>query len=254
MGRLISERAAIGKLTTIGEQTIISDDVRIGEGCRIGHCVVIHPGVRIGNRVRIDDHTVVGKEPMRAARSIMKKQDQLPPTQIGDNCILGTSVIIYTGCQIGKGVLVADMASVRENTSVGDFTIIGRGVTIENYCQIGSCCKLETGSYITAYSRLEDWVFIAPGVLTSNDNFAGRTEERFKHFKGVTVKRGGRVGVGAVVLPGKVIGEDALVAAGSVVTRDAPPKKIVLGAPAKPWRDVPREQLLENQGWKRPSA
>jgi acetyltransferase-like isoleucine patch superfamily enzyme len=45
------------------------------------------------------------------------------------------------------------------------------------------------------------------------------------------------------------VGEDALVAAGSVVTRDVPPRKIVLGAPAKVWRDVPVEQLLENQGW-----
>jgi hypothetical protein len=92
---------------------------------------------------------------------------------------------------------------------VGQRTIIGRGVTVENLCTIGSSCKLETESYITAYSTLEDNVFIAPQVSTSNDNFVGRTKERFKHFKGVTVKKGGRVGTGAVILPGKVIGQDA---------------------------------------------
>jgi hypothetical protein len=96
---------------------------------------------------------------------------------------------------------------------------------------------------------LEDRVFIAPQVTTSNDNYTGRTEERFKHFKGITVKKGGRVGVGTVVLPGKIIGEDALVAGGSVVTKDVPPKKIVRGVPAQVWRDVPDEQLLENQDW-----
>ncbi|MBU1947490.1 MAG: N-acetyltransferase, partial [Candidatus Eisenbacteria bacterium] len=100
-----------------------------------------------------------------------------------------------------------------------------------------------------AFSTIEDRVFIAPGVCTSNDNYIGRTEERFKHFKGVTVKRGGRIGVGSVILPGVTIHEDGVVAAGSVVTRDVPARMIVLGSPAKVLRPVPKEQLLENQDW-----
>ena len=79
---------------------------------------------------------------------------------------------------------------MRENVSIGDFTIIGRGVAVENYCKIGSYCKLETNVYLTAYSELADRVFMAPCVATSNDNYVGRTQERFKHFKGITVKRG----------------------------------------------------------------
>lgn len=126
---------------------------------------------------------------------------------------------------------------------------VGRGVTIENLTKIGKKCKLETGCYITVYSEIEDYCFIAPNVTTSNDNFLGRTEERFKHFKGVTVRRGGRIGAGAVILPGIEIGADAVVAAGSVVTKNVPPQKIVLGMPAKIFRDTPSEQLLENQGW-----
>ena len=139
------------------------------------------------------------------------------------------------------------MSTVRENVTIGDFTIVGRGVAIENFCKVGSYCKLETNVYITAYSELADYCFIAPCVATSNDNYMARSKERFKHFKGVTVKKGGRIGLNATILPGKVIGEDSQVAAGAVVTKDTPPKKIVLGAPAKPWRDVPSDQLLENQ-------
>jgi UDP-2-acetamido-3-amino-2,3-dideoxy-glucuronate N-acetyltransferase len=249
VSNVIHSTATVGENTAIGENTIISAGVTIGAGCLIGHGVVIHPNVSIGTNVRIDDHAVIGKQPMRAANSILKAQDQLPPADIGDDCIIGTAAIIYTGCRIGQKVLVADEASVRENTSVGDYTIVGRGVTIENYCTVGRYCKLETESYITAYSILEDRVFIAPQVTTSNDNYGGRTEERFKHFKGITVKKGGRVGVGAVILPGRTIGEDALVAGGAVVTRDVPARKIVRGSPARVWRDVPEEQLLENQNW-----
>ncbi len=243
----ISTKATIGAGVLIGENTVVADDVVIGEGSLIGNNVVLHPGTTIGRECRIDDNTVVGKQPMKAHRSATTKIEVLPPAVIGDHVFLGTSVVIYAGCEIAPRVLVADLSSVRENVKIGSETIVGRGVAVENYCTIGSRCKLETNVYITAYSTIEDDVFIAPGVITSNDNFVGRTKERFKHYKGVTVRRGGRIGANATILPGKVIGEDALVAAGAVVTSDVPPRKNFAGVPAKELRDVPPEQLLENQ-------
>ena len=129
--------------------------------------------------------------------------------------------------------MVADLASIRENVEIGEYTIVGRGVTVENKVKIGKRCKLETESYITALSEIEDGCFIAPEVTFTNDNFLGRTKERFKFHKGVTVKRGGRIGANVTVLPGITIGADALVAAGSVVTRDVPARKLVMGSPAK---------------------
>ncbi|MBU1319806.1 MAG: N-acetyltransferase [candidate division Zixibacteria bacterium] len=243
----ISPTAKIGSDTVFGRFCVVDDNVTIGARCQVGHNVVIHAGSIIGSNVRIDDGTVIGKLPMRAANSAVTKEQELPAAHIGDNCIIGTNVVIYAGSVIGNKVLVADLSTVRENVSIGDFTIVGRGVAIENFCKIGSYCKLETNVYITAYSEVEDRVFIAPCVATSNDNFVGRTKERFKHFKGVTIRKGGRIGVSATILPGKVIGEDTLVAAGALVTSDAPPRKIVAGVPAKVFRDVPPEQLLENQ-------
>ena len=241
--------AALGAGTTLGEGCVIEAGARIGSGCRIGHHVVIHADTVLGNEIRIDDHAVLGKLPMRAANSATTKEQALPPLSLGDGCIVGTGVVLYRGAAIEGKVLMADLCTVRENVTIGRGTIVGRGVTVENVCTIGRYCKLESECYITAYSTLEDRVFVAPGVVTSNDNYVGRTAERFKHFKGVTVRRGGRIGAGAVILPGITIGEDALVAAGSVVTRDVPPRTIVLGQPAKAWRAVPVEQQLEQQGW-----
>ncbi|HET6569384.1 MAG TPA: hypothetical protein VFG50_15560, partial [Rhodothermales bacterium] len=102
---------------------------------------------------------------------------------------------------------------------------------------------------LTAYSTVEDRVFMAPGVLTSNDNYMGRTEERFKHFKGVTVRKGGRLGVGAITLPGREVGADGVVAAGALLSRDAEANVIYAGVPARAFRPVPEEQKLDQQGW-----
>lgn len=247
MENFIDKSARIGEGTKVGRYSVIEKDVRIGKGCIIGNNVTIYPETQIGDLVRIDDNTVIGKSPMKAATSATTEEQQLPPAKIGDNCLIGTSAVIYAGATLGKKILVADLSTIRENVTVGDFTIVGRGVAIENFCKVGAYCKLETNVYITAYSELEDNCFIAPCVATSNDNYMARSRERFKHFKGVTVKKGGRIGLNATILPGKVIGEDSQVAAGAVVTRDTPSKKIVLGAPAKVWRDVPEDQLLENQ-------
>ncbi len=250
MTSVIHPSAQIGAGTTLGEGCIIGADVRLGTGCRLGHHVVVHDGTRIGDDVRIDDHASLGKRPMKAANSATTSDRELTPLTLGDTCIVGTGVVLYRGATIDARVLIADLATVREDVTIGRGTIVGRGVTVENVCTIGRYCKLESESYITAYSTLEDRVFVAPGVMCSNDNFVGRTAERFKHFKGLTVRRGARLGVGTVYLPGITVGADALVAAGSVVTRDVPPRMIVMGRPAKEWRPVPVEQLLENQGWK----
>jgi len=245
----IDDSAIIGEGTSIGHLAVIGKNVTIGNGCVIGHHAVIHDDTVLGNNIRVDDHTVVGKEPMRAANSATTKEQQLPACQIGDDCIIGTGAVIYRGSSLGRRVLVADLATVRENVSIGEYTIVGRGAAIENFCTIGRYCKLETNVYITAYSELGDRVFVAPCVATSNDNFVGRTEERFKHFKGVIADKGARIGVNATILPGKKIGSDALVAAGALVTKDIPAKRIFARSPAKDFGPVPEEQLLENQNW-----
>ncbi|MDX1740352.1 MAG: acyltransferase [Rhodothermales bacterium] len=245
----IHPTARLGRGTRIGHFSVVSADVHIGEDCIIGHHVVIHVGSHIGNNVRIDDHTVIGKQPMRAANSAVTRGQQQPPPRIGNDCIVGTGVVIYAGSELGDRVMVADLASIRENVTIGEYSIVGRGVSIENECTIGRYCKLETNAYVTAYSELEDRCFVAPGVLTSNDNFLGRTEERFKHFKGVTIRKGGRIGVGAVVLPGKEIGPDGVVAAGAVLTHDAEEESVYVGVPARKTGPVAEEQKLDNQGW-----
>ncbi len=246
---IVHSSIEIDESSRYGEFCVIGKNVKIGSGCVIGHHVVLHDDVEIGDNVRIDDFSVLGKLPMKAASSVVTKIKELPPCYIESDCIIGTSVVIYRGCTIGHKVLVADLSTIREEVTVGEYTIVGRGVAIENKCKIGRRVKLETNCYITAMSTLEDRVFVAPCVATSNDNYLGRTKKRFDKFCGVIIKKGGRVGLNATILPGKTIGRDAVVAAGALVTKDIPDKHIVSGIPARLFREVPPEELLENQGW-----
>ncbi len=243
---ILSAEQAQAKNITVGLNVIIGKNVNLGENCIIGNNVTIHDDTTIGNNVRIDDNSVIGKNLMKAANSATTKQMELEGTIIGDECLIGSCCVIYRGTKLGNKILVADQAAVQFKTTIDDFTIIGRSVLIESRCQIGKKVKIESNAYLTAYSTVEDYCFIAPGVITTNDNFVGRTEERFKHFRGVTLKRGARVGANSTILPGKTIYEDALIAAGSVVTKDIPEGKIYAGNPARELRDVPPEQLLKN--------
>ena len=246
MGQFIAKSVKLGNNVSIGHNSVILDNVEIGNNCIIGHNVVIHENVKIGCDCRIDDNTIIGKKPMFSPRSIFKSQQEWTDTIIGDKCLIGANVIIYIQCKIGASNLIADMASIRENVVIEDFNIIGRGVSIENFCSIGNRNKLETNVYLTAYSRIEDYCFIAPCVATSNDNYAGRDKERFKHFKGVTMKKGARIGVSSIILPGKTLNEDCLIAGGSLVSKDVPKCELWVGNPAAYRRNVPDSQLLEN--------
>jgi UDP-2-acetamido-3-amino-2,3-dideoxy-glucuronate N-acetyltransferase len=76
----------------------------------------------------------------------------------------------------------------------------------------------------------------------------GRTEKRKSLMKGATIRRGARVGGGAILLPGIEVGEEAFVGAGAVVTKDVPPRKLVVGSPARVLRDVDEDELRANGG------
>lgn len=246
MNQHISETAKLGANVSIGFNVVICDDVIIGDDCTIGHNVVIHAGSQIGKGNRIDDNTIIGKKPLSSPRSIFKPPVEMQPAIIGDHCQIGANVIIYAQSTIGDKNLIADLATIRENVTIGELNIIGRNATIENFCTIGNRNKFETNCYITAYSTVEDYCFIAPCVATSNDNYMGRDPERFNHFKGVTIKTGGRIGVNVTVLPGKTINEDSMVAGGSVVTKDVPAETVILGNPARLVGEVKATQLLKN--------
>lgn len=206
----------------------------------------VYPGTVLGEGVKVLEGAVVGKQPTLSPRSTAKREP-LPPTELGDGTIVSTGAIVFAGSHIGARVILGDQSCVRERVRVGDDVVLGRGSLIENDTTIGARTKIQAGAYITAYSMLEEDVFIAPCVVTTNDNFMGRTERRHGLIAGPTIRRGARIGGGAILCPAVEIGEEAFVGAGAVVTKDVPPRMLVVGNPARVLRAVDDDQLLENQ-------
>jgi acetyltransferase-like isoleucine patch superfamily enzyme len=204
---------------------------------------IVYPGTVLGEGVRVLEGAVVGKQPSLSPRSTAKR-DPLPPAEVGDGTIVSTGAIVFAGARIGARVILGDQSCVRERVEVGDDVVLGRGSLIENDTTVGARTKIQADAYVTAYTTLEEDVFIAPCVVTTNDNFMGRTERRHALVAGPTVRRGARVGGGAILCPGIEVGEEAFVGAGAVVTKDVPPRKVVVGNPARVLRDVPADELL----------
>ncbi|MBA2359585.1 MAG: N-acetyltransferase [Actinobacteria bacterium] len=208
-----------------------------------GQNVVVYPGTVIGESCQIGDNVVLGKQPALSPRSTAPR-DELPPLELGEGTIVSAGAIVFAGTKIGARVILGDQSCVRERCELGDDVVVGRGSLVENDTTIGARTKIQANAYVTAYSTLEEDVFIAPCVATTNDNFMGRTEERHALRKGPTIRRGARIGGGAVILPGIEIGEEAFVGAGAIVTRNVPARAVVVGSPARQIREVPEDELL----------
>jgi acetyltransferase-like isoleucine patch superfamily enzyme len=209
----------------------------------IADTAIVYPGTKIGEGCRILDYAVVGKQPALSPGSTAKVEE-LPPLELGPGTVISTGATVFAGTRIGSHSIVGDQASVRERCVIGDGVVIGRGSFVENDTTIGDHTKIQAEAYITAYTTVEDNVFVAPCVVTTNDNFMGRTEQRHALRKGPTIRRGARIGGGAILLPGVEIGEEAFLGAGAVVLRDVPPRTVVVGNPAREIRAVPDEELL----------
>jgi acetyltransferase-like isoleucine patch superfamily enzyme len=207
---------------------------------------IVYPGTVLGAGVKVMEGAVVGKQPALSPRSTTKREP-LSPTEIGEGSIVSAGAIVFAGTTVGARVILGDQSCVRERVTIGDDVVVGRGSLVENDTTIGAMTKIQADAYITGYSTLEEHVFIAPCVVTTNDNFMGRTERRHALIEGPTIRRGARVGGGAILCPAVEIGEEAFVGAGAVVTKDVPPRAVVVGSPARVIRQVADDELLENQ-------
>ena len=222
---------------------LLGEGVELAEDVELGGNVVIHAGTVVGAGARLLDGAVLGK-PLALGRRSTAPRVAPAPLVVGEGAVIGAGAVVLAGARVGAAAVVGDQAHVRERAVIGPQSVVGRGVAVDNDVEIGARVRLQTGAYITAFSRVEDDVFVAPGATTTNDHTMGRHGPELE-LRGATLRRACRIGGAAVLLPGVEVGEEAFVAAGALVTRDVPARTVVMGVPAQVVREVPEADRLE---------
>ena len=232
----------IDQSVVIGEDVIIGRNVTIMRGCIIGNHVKILDGAYIDFYTVIRDYVVIGENSYVGANCILgeytadffgphgKEENYLT---IGRDAIIRSASIFYAGSTVGKGLHTGHHVTVREKTKMGDFVSVGTLSDIQGDCVIGNYVRMHSNVHIGQRSRIEDYVWIFPYVVLTNDPTPPSED-----IKGVVLKSFAVVATGSVLLPGIVVEGDSLVAAGAVVTKDVHGLEVVGGNPAKVISDI----------------
>lgn len=226
-----------------GPGLYVGAGVEIGEGVSFGAQVVVHDGTVIGDGCVIEDHVVLGKHPRLARGSSAK--GNVGGLVVGKRVTVCAGAVVFAGAEIEDEAILGDQSYVRERSCIGRRSVIGRGSVVDNDVSVGERVKVQTNVYLTAFTVVEDDVFVGPCAMTTNDDTMARHGPETP-LRGATLRRACRVGGGVVLTPGVEIGEEAFVAAGAVVTKNVPPRAVVMGTPARVVREVPDGDLLEH--------
>ncbi len=197
-----------------------------------GDVTVIGPSV-IGPGTILGMYSVVGYPTYRKIRSLNKKDlrsydDLSEGAIIGENCFLRSHSVVYERVKMGNGVQTGHAVLIREDTIIGDGTIVGTHAVIDGGVVIGRGVSIQSGTYIPPESRIGNNVFLAPFVVITNDKYPAS-----RRLLGVTIEDDAIIGANSILISGVRVGEGAVVASGAVVTRDIPPRKVVVGIPAR---------------------
>lgn len=209
MDNHIAETASISMSAELGFNCVIGEGVSIGERVRAGHDVIIYEGTQVGDDVFIGDNAVLGRQP-RAGASVTRRVGICGPLRIERGAVIGTAMVIYAGTLIGKDSMVADHATVREESVIEEKTRIGLMVVEGSKVSIAWDCVVQSGAVISPDTILEEDVFAGPGVYTCNDMYMSIKDY---DFRGPIIRRGTSIGGQATLLPGVEIGANSVVGA-----------------------------------------
>ena len=139
--------------------------------------------------------------------------------------------------QIGEGTRVWQYVVILPGAVIGRNGNICSHCFIDNEVVVGDRVTVKCGVQLWDGVTLEDDVFVGPNVTFTND-LQPRSRNAGAKLLPTLVRRGASIGANATILPGLTIGEGAMVGAGAVVTKDVPPRTLVVGNPARSVRSL----------------
>lgn len=226
----VGKNSKLGENVYIGKNVIIEDNVTIGDGTYIDSNTIIRSNTIIGKNSFIGSNCIIGEYLMDFCIDRVQHEHKL---EIGSDALIRSGSIIYAGSAIGDGFQTGHQVTIREKSSIGNYVSIGTLSDVQGNCEIGNYVRLHSNVHIGQLSKIDDYVWIFPYVVLTNDPTPPSED-----FVGVHVHSFAIIATSSVILPGIEIYEDALVAAGAVITKDVPQYAVFGGNPAKQISDV----------------
>lgn len=167
-----------------------------------------------------------------------------PSCRFGDDIVMGFGVIIEEGVSIGNNALIDHYTVIRPDVRIGDHSEIRQFCFIAEGASIGEQVKIFQFSNICKNAVIEDRVYIGPKVVLTNTKKISHNRQYRPVIDPPIIRYGARIGTGAIIMPGVIVGRNALVGARSIVTHDVPDNAIVKGIAACIVGEVPEEERL----------
>ena len=145
---------------------------------------------------------------------------------------------IQKGAKIGKGTKSWHNCQLLKGAQIGENCKIGHNCFIGSRAKLGNGVKLESNIDVWDLITLEDYVFVGPSAVFTNDltpraKYPKKEYPQYGKWLPTLVKTGATIGANATIVCENTIGKWAMVGAGAVVTNDVPDYAIVIGVPAK---------------------
>lgn len=130
---------------------------------------------------------------------------------------------------LSKAAFVAANAIVIGQVEVGEGSSIWYGAVVR--------ADIERIT-IAARTNIQDGAILHgdPGKQTILEDYVTVGHRAVIHS--AHIERGSLIGIGAIVLDGVRVGAGSIIGAGSVVTKDVPPRSLMVGVPAKLLREL----------------
>ena len=176
----------------------------------------------VGENAYVEPDVVVG----------FRYHPECGPAVLGKGCSLRKGTVIYGDVKIGDHFQAGLYSVVRAMVKMGDYCALGNNSTIEGIVRIGDGVRIMSHTYVPSRTWIGSHVFIGPGVNFLNEKLPYRRDP-VPTPRGATIEDDVMIGGGVTVLPEVTVGERSFIAAGAVITKDVPPRSMVMGVPGR---------------------
>ncbi|NPB07103.1 MAG: acyl-ACP--UDP-N-acetylglucosamine O-acyltransferase [Aquificae bacterium] len=137
----------------IGAFTVIEGNVKIGRGTKIGNRVTIKGNVTIGENCRIYDGAVIGEEPQH-----LKYAGEESSVEIGNRVVIREYVTVHRGTRFDKmKTVIKDEAMLMAYAHVAHDCVVGKGVIMANCATLGGHVEVGDYAFIGGLSAVHQW-------------------------------------------------------------------------------------------------